>query len=54
MSQTDILSSARVPEPRRNLLAIVLSIVAVLAVIIGGVVVVGGVARLWRDRRKRA
>jgi len=41
MSQTDILSSARVPEPRRNLLAIVLSIVAVLAVIIGGVAYVG-------------
>jgi Protein of unknown function (DUF3352) len=41
MSDSDILSTARMPEPRRNMLAIVLSIVAVLAVIIGGVAYVG-------------
>lgn len=41
MSENDILSTDRVPEPRRNMLAIVLSIVAVLAVIIGGVAYVG-------------
>jgi hypothetical protein len=41
MSENDILSTDRVPQPRRNTLAIVLSIVAVLAVIIGGVAYVG-------------
>jgi hypothetical protein len=40
-SAGDILSTARVPEPRRNTLAIVLSLVAVLAVIVGGVAYVG-------------